>query len=229
MTKMILRRPQRLRARITPIVIVGLLAVLGLSTAAAYSASHLLSAPAPHLAPGVRNDVGSMRTLSPVVDVPAAVLSAVRDSASRSGGDPGDAAQSLRLLVTGAGVTGDQLYAFKGYQGEVCFILWRRMGTCPQGAQTFDQGIVWAVAGSYPAIVGNRELNVPSAVVGIVADNIASVTLAQGSTSTTLPIVRNAFFYELADVADGTPWDARLLVGYTDGSQKTIALPDPRP
>lgn len=207
------------RSTLLAVIIVG----TSLFSAAGYGASRLLAG-SPSPAPGVANDVAALRTLPAPASVGAAVKNAVATTASRSGGNASTAVASLRELLPDVGAGHNQLYAFRGANGGVCFLLWQRMSTCPQGAQTFDKGIVWGVAGGYPTARGN----VSSAVLGVVADDVASVALSVDGQKISLPIVHNAFFHELPDVAAGSSWNVQLIVAHSDGTATPIALPNPR-
>lgn len=200
------------------------LAVVGLVVSAAGYGSTRVLARSSSPAPGVGNDVSALRTLPAPVSIDAPVRTAVSATASRSGGDVSTAISSLRELLPDVGTAHSQLYAFRGAAGEVCFLLWQRMSSCPQDGRTFEKGIVWGVAGGYPTARGT----VPSAVLGVVADDVRSLTLYENARRSVVPVVRNAFFRELRDVAAGSSWDVRLVVARSDGSETSIVLPDPR-
>lgn len=204
-------------------VIAAILVASCVFSAVGYGASRLLAGP-PSPAPGVANDVAALRTLPAPASVGVAIRNAVQAAASQAGGNPSTAIMSLRELLPDVGAGHSQLYAFRGPNGGVCFLLWKRMGTCPQGAQTFDKGLIWGVAGGYPAAAGN----VPSAVLGVVADDVTSVTLSANGQSTSLPIVHNAFFAPLPDVPPSAPWNVQLVVAHLDGTSNSVVLPNPR-
>lgn len=198
------------------------------SAASAYGASSLLSSNPPTTAPGIQGDVSAMRSLPPISTPSEAVAEVIRSTATAVGIDPDSALKSLRALLDNLGSTHSALYAFDGREGEVCFILWGRVGTCPQNGETFDHGIVWAVAGGYHTTVEGVSTDAPSAIVGIAADDVRSITLTSSEGDTPLAIVHNAFFHELPNVPAGTPWNVFLTIAYSDAPTRNIDIPDPR-
>jgi hypothetical protein len=89
-------------------------------------------------------------------------------------------------------------------------------------------GFEFIIAGGHSKTVGSQTIVLPSAVVGIAADNIQSLSILVGGSTTSIQIENNAFFYPLVLPAQGEPWNAQLQVSYSNGATQMIQLPDPR-
>jgi hypothetical protein len=80
-------------------------------------------------------------------------------------------------------VTGLPLYAFGGTNGQVCFVVWRGVGTC--GVLSHQSETLWAVNG------GSRKRG--QAVVGVVSDRVRVVTVLLGGRKIPVRLRHNAF------------------------------------
>jgi hypothetical protein len=178
-------------------------------------------------APGNAGSVGAMSRLPAQANVPADVLSVIRETASATGGDGAVAVASLRLLRSNLGVTHSDFYAFRPSAGKaVCTFVTGRGGVCPTAASSSPPGIEWAIGGGYPA--WSEHGYVPPAIDGVASDNIRSVTLTSNGVEIPLEIVNNAFYEDLDMPSDGVPWNLELRVTYANGAAKTESVPDPR-
>lgn len=131
----------------------------------------------------------------------------------------------MRRLRADLGATHSDLYAFEGDQtGAVCFLLTRRGGVCPTAASDVP-GVEWGLEGGYPA--GARR--VPSAVDGVVSDDVVSVSLDVNARVSEISIINNAFFAEVPDLAPDERWSVKLVVCYASGRTRSITIADPRP
>jgi hypothetical protein len=178
-------------------------------------------------APGNTGSVGAMTRLPVQSNLPAAVLSVVRRTASVTGGDEAVAVASLRLLRSNLGVTHSDFYAFRPSAGHaVCSFITGRGGVCPTASSSSPPGVEWSIGGGYPA--SSEHGYVPPDVDGIASDNVRSVTVISNGVEIPLEVVNNAFYQELSMPPDGAPWSLQLRVGYTNGSEKTVPVADPR-
>jgi hypothetical protein len=82
------------------------------------------------------------------------------------------------------------------------------------------------VAGGYPAWARNDGVAIPSAIVGVVADSVRSVTFVQNGAPRSLEIVNNAFYEEIAAPDPGAKWN-ELHVEYDSGAKAMARVPLP--
>jgi hypothetical protein len=163
-------------------------------------------------APGLTAGVSSLDRLPRPASLPVAVTDHLGRLAASAGISTADAEAGMRLLRVGL-PRGD-LYAFRGTEGRVCFILTRGVGLCPASATAGEPGVMWAVSAGYP---GEE-----SALVALVADNVSSVELIGGEAPTSLPIVNNSIYASLPRLNQNG--DFSLIVSYGDGSRREIAI-----
>lgn len=153
---------------------------------------------------------------------PAALANDITTSMNALGSDAQTAVQSLRLLRSGLGATGSDLYVFTPGGNAWCLFLWERQSTCPTAPQSTTSGALYLLSPGGPGYVGQPD-NVPAAVVGIVADNIRSVALIERGTTLNLPIINNSFFDDLNEPND-SPFTVQLRFTYADGTTSTATL-----
>jgi len=180
-------------------------------------------------APGVAADVGAMKRLPPEAHPSEPLAEQVRHAASATGGSPEAALQSLRKLRSGLGVSQATLYAFSPGENAACFVVWRWTIVCPTADASRTPGIEAVLNGGYPAGANGSAVAVPSAIAGLVADNVEAVVLVNIGDRIPLTIKNNAFFYVPAEPVAGAPWTMELHVTYRDGHTATTSVPDPRP
>jgi hypothetical protein len=194
------RRPRRLIL----VAITASVFVIGGATALAYQ----YLGPSPALTAGV----SAFNALPPARTLPDAVTRNLDRRAAYAGVSVAEATERMRLLRSGLG-QGD-LYAFRGANDSVCFVLTGHVGSCIRDFTMGEPGVMWAVSGGYPGE--------GSAVVGLVADNVTALTLVLSGQRTNLDIVNNSFYADLGPLS-GDPSIA-LEVRYGDGSTNVIGI-----
>ena len=201
-------------------------AVTGVTVAGAFEQPRFNPA-----APGL-DSVSAMRTL-PAFDASPALRAAVTEAAHAAGGDAAAAVATLRQLRGNLGRRDDVLVAFAPALNSsgrpLCVILWRRSGSCPTIIHERHPGFDWQVSGSYWTDIGGKRVVVPTAVFGVVSDDVRAVDLVVGERSTRLELVNNSYYAEIDDPAPGAPWKVSLRATYRDGSAISVDLPDGRP
>lgn len=176
-------------------------------------------------APGVAAPVAATeRPFANAVPAPRSLLAAVRDLARATGGDPDKAIETLRMLRGPVGASQASIYAFKPDGQATCLIVWKRSSTCPTAAESNTPGVLYMVSGGYPGWATANRVEVPSALVGVVADDVLDVTLVEGGVERRLAIEENAFFTELTTATDSPGW-ATLKVEYASGRIATARVP----
>lgn len=175
-------------------------------------------------APGVAAPVKATERPSPNLAAPEPLLAAVRELARATGGDPDQAIQTLRVLRGPIGKDQATIYAFKPDGRATCMIVWKRSSTCPTAAESSTPGVLYMVSGGYPAWATADRVEVPSALVGVVADDVRAVSLVEGGVARRLAIEENAFFAELTTVTDSPEWGT-LRVEYASGRIATARVP----
>lgn len=180
-------------------------------------------------APGVAGNVGAMNRLAQPVSPPAALADSVAYSASRTGGDPGAARQSLRRLHSDLGVGRNAIWAFSPDRRAICLVVWQRTTACPTSTGTPHPGVLWVLNGGYPSVIEGKAVDVPSSLAGVVTDDVRAVTVSSNGQETPIEIVNNSFFHELAEPTGGEAWTIELRVSYNDGRSVVIPVGDPRP
>jgi hypothetical protein len=165
--------------------------------------------------PGLTAGVSSLDRLPPPASLPDSVTSHLDQLASFVGISTAEAEASMRLLR--AGLPQGDLYAFRGTEGRVCFILTRGVALCPNSASAGEPGINWATSGGTPAE--------GTAVVAVVADNVSHVELIADDARTAVPIINNSIYAPLPKLSQNG--HLSLSVSYRDGSQREVLLPNP--
>jgi hypothetical protein len=180
-------------------------------------------------APGIAAPVAAIDRAPRVSTVPSEVQAAVRRAAADTGGRPDHAVASLRTLRDSLGMLKSNLYVFQPSEsGAVCMMLSGRMLGCPTLDSSPLPGVMWQIAGGFPAIVDGIKVDVPSALYGIAADNVRRVSLVVDGSARDLTITSNAFYVELVPPATtGTAPKLELRVSYAGGVEKTVAMPGP--
>lgn len=151
---------------------IALLAVLLAAVAAPVATSAPLNS-APPLA--------ALRTLPAPPKLPADYVRAVGRIATHAGISRATAVARTRLLLSD--VTGLPLYAFGGANGQVCFVVWRGLGTC--GTLGSDRHAIWGING------GSHKRG--QAVVGVVSDAVGHVTVFLDGKAVPARLRNNAF------------------------------------
>lgn len=156
---------------------------------------------------GVGHGVSSLETL-PVVQgpLPARVQEAVRDMAARSGVEVAIVQGKLKLLRSGLGAFNSKVYAFRNVSGSICFIVTSRAASCPSSAFKGSLGFQWTIGGGYN--------NFPSALFGVVADDVTKIGLVVDDTAVPVSIQNNFAFAEFAREAK----EADIIISRSDGT-----------
>jgi hypothetical protein len=187
-----------------------------------------LSGPAP--ADGVVgsgwDSIGAFERTPVETDAPALVLDAARRQADMTSG--GEAVLgTLRKLRSGLGRDELSIYALRRSDGLPCMVVWRRSADC--AGTTTDAAhpsVLWMVAAGYPAWARADGVPVPSALVGLVADEVQAVTFVENGSERPVEIVNNTFFTDLADSDAETRWN-ELRIEYASGTTRTVRVPTP--
>jgi hypothetical protein len=177
-------------------------------------------------APGVAAPVGAADRVPAEARAPADVLENVRKMAAATGGDPAAAVATLRKLRGNLGALRESLYVFRPDGRATCLMLWKRSSTCPTSPETSTPGVLFMVSGGYPSWATADGVAVPSAIVGVAADNVRAISFIQNGRERALPINNNAFFFELEDAAPGERWST-LRIEYVTGTTSTVRVPNP--
>jgi hypothetical protein len=216
------RRPRlfvrsAVRPRLTVAIAVAALTVAGGTSALAY---HYLGP-----SPGFTAGFAAFDNGAPA-PWPASLPQVALDrSAAYEGVSSSEFLQRFRLLRTGLSLGSGQtrgqgqLYAYIGSDGRTaCMFLTGQAGTClnAQDAPNF-QGVMPLIAPGYPGQT--------PALIGIVADNVASVDISLSGRITKVPIESNSIY---ADLTGLEPSDVvSLHITYGDGSTAVQSLPNP--
>jgi hypothetical protein len=161
---------------------------------------------------GLSAGVSAIDALPRVSSLPPDVLAWVEQSARDMGNDLNQAKTRVRKLRSNLGARHSDFYAYKEENGAICTDLEFQAAACPFSVDDGPPGIDWFTAGGWESI--------PRNVVGVVADNVVRVSLLDGSTRRTVPIVNNSIFAELRSDAP-----AELHLTFRDGSERTITIP----
>jgi hypothetical protein len=160
-------------------------------------------------------------------EAPPALLWAARRMADVTSGEHQIALGSLRKLRSGLGREPVSIYALRRADGLPCMIVWRQASNCvAEVTNAAHPGVLWMVTGGYPAWARTDGLPIPSALVGLVADDIRAVTFVENGTERSLGVVNNTFFAELADPDAKTSWN-ELRIEYKSGMTRTARVPTP--
>lgn len=196
-----LRRPARRTLLIAA-------AAAALLAGGATALAKVVLGPAPALTAGV----SALSSLPPAASIPTPVAERLRGEAANAGIAPDEAIQRTRLLRTGL-LHGEDLYAFEGENHAVCLFA-GTVGACLSDARMGDPGVLWVVSPGYPG-------DTPE-VLGIVADDVASLAFTAGGSTKPVPIINNAFYAELPRSSSDSYGE--LEVRYQDGSTRQIGL-----
>ena len=175
--------------------------------------------------PGAAGSVRALRELPVVANPSPALARAVVRAASATGGDPNEALRTLRKLRSDLGRGGFDLYAFNPGQRATCLVVWQSASTCPTNPRVDHPGVLFLVTGGSSSTGDPANVDVPSAVSGIVADNVRQVELVHGGVTAVVPVENNTFFTEIPNPSS----NMELRITYSGGVEKTLRLPDPRP
>ena len=209
------------RRRLIIVAAIVLVAIAGAAIAAvtARGTGRPLTAP---WAPGKDGAVSAATKIAVDTTPPADLADFIRRSVSDAGGDAQKAVQSIRLVRSNLGAIHSELFIYSLGDSGWCLFLWRRQADCPNAQSTATPGAVYYLSPGGPGYVGHDD-NVPAAVAGIVDDNITSVTLNDKGAATSLPIINNAFYSDLADDPNAS-FDVELRYDYSDGTTKSSTL-----
>lgn len=170
-------------------------------------------------APGIAAPVAAMNQLPPASRVPSAVRLQARRLSARTGGDPDIAVRTLRLLRSDVSLDRASIYGFKADAKAVCVLMTGRGVTCPTPSRN-PAGVLWFIAGGIPDWASEGGLTIPSAAVGLVADNVLRVTFVEAGKRWPIPIRNNVFFKELP----GPQPRGFLEVRFVSGKRARIAV-----
>jgi hypothetical protein len=119
--------------------------------------------------------------LAPPPKLPTNYVREVGRIAVQAGISRATAVARTRLLLSD--VTGLPLYAFGGADGQVCFVVWRGLGSC--GALGSERNALWGING------GSHKRG--QAVVGVVSDRVSRVTVLLDGKAIPARLRHNAF------------------------------------
>lgn len=213
----------RSRLILAALVAVSVAAALGVA-ASALESRNVDSRTARQWAPGAAGSVGAMKRLAPDPATPTKAVDAARHFALQSGGSPATAALTLRTLRSDLGERAGKLYGFSPDGTAVCLMHWERALTCPTARETPTPGVLWMVSGGYPAWARADGVPVPSALIGIVTDDVQSVTFIENGVERPVEIRNNAFYLEVGTSDPGVKWH-HLRTGYSSGKEATARVP----
>ena len=175
-------------------------------------------------APGINAPVAAMNRLPRDPATPSEAVAEVRDFAERSGGSAATATLTLRTLRNDLGPRAGTIHAFSPDGSTVCLMHWRFGSTCPSAASTPIPGVLFMVSGGYPAWARSDGVAVPSALVGIAADNVRSVTLIEDGVARPAELLNNAFYLPVKDGPADHAWD-EFRVEYDTGETASARVP----
>jgi hypothetical protein len=130
---------------------------------------------------------------------------------------------AARLLLSGIGPSRARVYAVPTKRGAVCHVILapptEAGGGCaadftpasPVGLTVFDPD---ATDGGKPVVVG-----------GVAPDDVVSIQVVVDGRRHRVVLERNAYLYQLAA---SRAYPQALVVGYADGTTRTVKIPDPR-
>jgi hypothetical protein len=206
----------------------GVVIVLGASTAfwtLRHDQAHAFGPPS--WAPGVVAQVSSMSRVPHPASPPAGLALTIERVANRNGANAQQATASLRQLRAGVGSAGESLYGFSLDGASVCLMFWDRGVVCPTSPSSTTPGVIFDFSPGGPGYPG-QSANLPAVVAGLVADNVAAVTVAVNGISQDVRILNNTFFAELGRIPDSGPWALGLTFTFQDGTTRHVEIPDPR-
>jgi hypothetical protein len=122
------------------------------------------------------------------------------------------AKQRVRLLRSDLGVGRTGFYAFRSKSGSVCFIVEEHSAVCPSRLSAGEPGLLWSIGGGTETV--------PAALVGVAADNVASIGLIVDRVPVPVTIKNNAAFAELPPAAD----TATITIVYADGQSPETTM-----
>jgi hypothetical protein len=178
-------------------------------------------------APGVIAPMTALARLAIPHDPPPALLAAMRRAATVTGGDPMVAARTLRLLRTGLGPDGGELYAYSPDGRAVCFIHWRRTGACPAIERLPLPGVLETFSPGGFTLPSQTVEHRP-VIAGIASDNVARFFVVVNGLPIEGKIVNNGIYVEIPRPRPDEPWDIEVRAEYHDGSTAAVRYPDPR-
>lgn len=156
--------------------------------------------------PGLTAGVSALNQLPPEAAIGAEAARFVRSAAIATGTDVATAVARVRLLRTDLGSASREVYAFPSASGSTCFTLTRTGSSCARRPEDGTPGIHW--------LIGGGTSDAPSALVGIVADDVLKVRLTVDGREVPTTIANNVVFGEYADPAD----TAEIVVERSDGT-----------
>lgn len=175
------------------------------------------------------DSIGAFERTPVDTDAPVQVLDAARRQVTMtSGGEQEAVVGTLRKLRSGLGRDEVSIYALRRSDGLPCIVVWRRSADCAgtTGADAAHPGVLWMLAAGYPAWARTDGVPVPSALVGLVADDVRAVTFVGNGSERPVEIVNNTFYGELEAQGSGSTWD-ELRIEYASGTTRSIPVPTP--
>jgi hypothetical protein len=174
------------------------------------------------------DSIGAFERTPVETDAPALVLDAAqRQVTMTSGGEHEAVLGTLRKLRSGLGRDEVSIYALRRSDGLPCIVVWRRSADCAGTvADAGHPGVLWMLAAGYPAWARADGVPVPSALVGLVLDEVRAVTFVGNGSERPVEIVNNTFYGELEARGSGSTWD-ELRIEYASGMTRSIPVPTP--
>ena len=174
------------------------------------------------------DSIGAFERTPVDTDAPVQVLDAARRQVTMtSGGEHEAVVGTIRKLRSGLGRDEVSIYALRRSDGLPCMVVWRRSADCAGTvADAGHPGVLWMVAAGYPAWAMADGVPVPSALVGLVADEVRAVTFVGNGSERPVEIVNNTFYGELEAPDSGSTWE-ELRIEYASGMTRSIPVPTP--
>ncbi|HXQ86446.1 MAG: hypothetical protein WCE47_14000 [Gaiella sp.] len=154
---------------------------------------------------GVSTGVSSLDRLPAVSNLPPKVQAWLTYDSTLSGTDPTQARASVRRLRSTLGTTQSDVYAFRSRSGATCYLITGRTGSCPQDASRGTPGFQWTIGGGYPGV--------PSALAGVVADDVSAIELTVDGKDVPVSIENNFAFAEFPTTAQRADVSVRHVSG----------------
>ena len=214
-------------------VSVALLAIALATGCASAASTEQASSGTPSVDPAQLDRVGSWDSIgafdsTPVAtDAPAPLLKAASRMLEVTSGEHEEALGTLRKLRGGLGLEELSIYALRRADGLPCMIVWRRTANCAETmTDAAHPGVLWMVAAGYPAWARADGVALPSALVGLVADDVRAVSFVENGSERPVEIVNNTFFTDLDESDAENKWN-ELRIEYASGTTRTVRVPTP--
>lgn len=173
--------------------------------------------------PSPAQSITALHKLPSVTHVDPSLSFALDRAAQATAGAVAAGQESLRLLREDVGVLHSNIYAFTPSDGVLCVAILNRQGACFQPDTASPAPGVYALLSAGGEGYAGDLAEVPAAVAGVVTDDVASLTLVDGTQELPVAIRNNAFFVEVPEAPRAT-FTVELRATYTNGTAKVMSL-----